>query len=200
MPAEMTLLSEGEIHDVLASYEQRVGEVIVRAVDRWQQMPVSHVVSFTARTRASAIHDLIVEEATTEFLRDPNVTVSLKRGTVVLVFGGRVAVRFKKVRGQSLRYSVGPTYRQRAIHAQQLPLDGTDLRVTWATAGYRLDAAGSLAQAALVVTNGDVQQYAFDLSAPPAPVIALPADDEDDDGLVIRPAAADSTDTVAGAP
>lgn len=198
MPVDAPLLTEDEIHGVLSSYEERVGEVIGRAVDRWQQMPVSQVVSFTARTRASAIHDLIVEEATAEFLGDPEVTVSLKRATVVLVFGGRVAVRFKKVRGQSLRYSVGPTYRQQAIHDQQLPLDGTDVRVTWATAGYRLDAAGGLAQAALVVTDGDVQQYAFDLTAPAAAVVALPIPDEDDeDGLVIRPAAA-GPDAVTG--
>jgi hypothetical protein len=200
MPATSApLLTEDEIHEVLASYEERVGEVIGKAVDRWQQMPLSHVVSFTPRTRASAIHDLIVEEATAEFLGDPNVTVSLKRGTVVLVFGGRVAIRFKKVCGRSLRYSVGPTYRQRAIHEQQLPLDGTDVRVTWATAGYRLDAAGRLAQAALVVTDGDVQQYAFDLTAPPAPVVVLPVDDEDD-GLVIRPAVAAIGDAAAGTP
>jgi len=201
MPADAPLLTEDEIHGLLAPYEARVGEVITRAVDRWRQMPVSHVVSFTPRTRASAIHDLIVEEATAEFLGDPSVTVSLKRGTVVLVFGGRVAVRFKKVRGRSLRYSVGPTYRQRAIHEQQLPLDGTDLRVTWATAGYRLDAAGDLAQAALVVTDGDVQQYAFDLSsAATAAVVELPADDSDDDGLVIRAAGTgDAADADASA-
>ena len=191
MSSAATLLTEQEIRGVLAPYEVRVGEVIRRAVDRWRQMPASHVVSFTPRTRASAIHDLIVEEATTEFLGDPNVTVSLKRGTVVLAFDSRVAVRFKKVRGSSLRYSVGPTYRQRAIHKQQLPLDDTDLRVTWATAGYRLDAAGDLAQAALVVTDGDLQQYAFELAAPTAaPVVALPADEADDDGLVIRPTGA----------
>jgi len=200
MPVNAPLLTEDEIHEVLSSYEERVGEVIARAVERWHELPASNVVSFTPRTRASAIHDLIVEEATAAFLGDPNVTVSLKRGTVVLVFGGRVAVRFKKVRGQSLRYSVGPTYRQRAIHAQQLPLDGTDLRVTWATAGYRLDAAGGLAQATLVVTDGDVQQYAFDLTAPPAPVVALPVNDMDDDGLVIRPAPAASADAAAGTP
>lgn len=133
------------------------------------------------------------------FLGDSSVTVSLKRGTVVLVFGGRVAVRFKKVRGPSLRYSVGPTYRQRAIHEQQLPLDGTDVWVTWATAGYRLDAAGSLAQAALVVTDGDVQQYAFVLSSAAAPVVALPADDGDDDGLVIRPSGAAAVGNAAAA-
>lgn len=191
MPSAATLLTEDEIHGVLAPYEVRVGEVITRAVDPWGQMPASHVVLFTPRTRASAIHDLIVEEATTEFLGDPNVTVSLKRGTVVLVFGSRVAVRFKKARGSSLRYSVGPTYRQRAIHEQQLPPDGTDLRVTWTTAGYRLDAAGDLAQAALVMTDGGVRQYAFDLASPTAaPVVALPDEEADGYGLVIRPSGA----------
>lgn len=198
MPADALLLTPAEIHAVMAAYEPRVGQVIGRAVDRWRRMPASDTVSFSARTQASAIHDLIVEEATAEFLADPNVTVSLKRGTVVLVFGGRVAVRFKKVRGQSLRYSVGPTYRQRAIHFQQLPLDGTDVRVTWATAGYRLDAAGGLAQAALVVTDGIEQQYAFDLTATAAPVVALPVPDEDHDGLVIRPAFLTSRDATAG--
>lgn len=199
MPVDAPLLTEDEIRDVMSPYEERVGKVITRAVERWHELPVRNVVSLSPRTRASAIHDLIVEEATAAFLGDPGVTVSLKRGTVALVFGGRVAVRFKKVRGRSLRYSVGPTFRQRAIHEQQLPLDGTDLRVTWATAGYRLDAAGALAQAALVVTDGDVQQYAFDLSAPTAPVVSLPVDDEDDDGLVIRPAAA-GPDAAAGTP
>lgn len=60
-----TLLTHHEIRGVIASYEGRVRGVIARAVDRWRQMPASHVVSFTARTRASAIHDLIVEEACT---------------------------------------------------------------------------------------------------------------------------------------
>jgi hypothetical protein len=200
MPADAPLLTEHEIREVLASYEERIGEVIGRAVDRWHRMPASGEVSFSQRTQASAIHDLIVDEATREFLADPSVTVSLKRGTVVLVFGGTVAVRFKKVRGQSLRYSVGPTYRQRAIHTQQLPLDGTAIRVTWATAGYRLDAVGALAQAALVVTDGEVQQYAFDLTTAAAPVVALPVHDEDDDGLIVRPAFLDSRDATAGNP
>jgi hypothetical protein len=56
----------------------------------------------------------------------------------------------------------------------------------------RLDAAGELTQTALVVASGDSQQYALDLdtgSDAPAPVL-LPVAEDDDEGLVIRPAAA----------
>lgn len=193
------LLTEDETREVVSRYEERVAGVINRAVARWHDLPPAHAVSFSARTRACAIHDYIREEATAEFLADSGVTVTVKRGTVVLVFGGKVAVRFKKLRGQRLHYCVGPTHRQRAIHNQQLLLDGTDIRLTWATAGYRLDAAGELTQTALVVNDGDAQQFAFDLADTSAPLVVLPAED-DDDALVIRPAATgtDRADGTAG--
>lgn len=200
MSPDAPLLTEDETREVMSRYEDRVAGVINRAVARWHDLPAGHAVSFSARTRACAIHDYIREEATVEFLADPGVTVTLKRGTVVLVFAGKVAVRFKKLRGHSLQYSVGPTHRQQAIHNQQLALDGTDIRLTWATAGYRLDAAGVLAQTALVVNDGEAQQFAFDLAATaPAPLVVLPATD-DDDALVIRPAAtgAERADGTAG--
>lgn len=183
------LLTEDETREVMSRYEVRVAGVINRAVARWHDLPAGHAVAFSARTRACAIHDFIVEEASVEFLTDPGVTVGLKRGTVVLVFGSKVAVRFKKLRGQNLRYSVGPTHRQKAIHHQQLCLDGTDVRLTWATAGYRLDAAGELAQTALVVNAGEEQRFSFDLAdAAAAPLVVLPATEDDEDALVIRPA------------
>lgn len=184
------LLTEDETREVMAPYEERLGSVLSRAFDRWQSIPPEHTFPMSARSRASLIHDLIVDEAGIEFAGEDHVTVSHKRGTVVLVFAGKVAVRFKKVSGNALRYSVGRTWRQRAIHDQQLALDSTDVRLTWATAGWRLDAAGELAQTALVVTQGDRQQYAFDLWATePAELLALPVQDDGEDGLVIRPAA-----------
>jgi hypothetical protein len=189
--SERALLTEDETREVLAPYEDRLADVLNRAFARWRSLPPEHAMAMSARSRASLIHDYIVDEAGSEFASDNHVTVSHKRGTVVLVFAGKVAVRFKKVTGNSLRYSVGRTGRQRAIHDQQLALDGTDVRPTWATAGWRLDAAGDLAQTALVVNQGDRQQYAFDLTAgEPAEVLALPVEDDDVDGLVIRPAAA----------
>jgi len=200
MSPDSTLLTEGETREVMSRYEDRQAGVINRAVARWHDLPAGHAVSFSARTRACAIHDYIRDESVAEFLADPRVTVTLKRGTVVLVFAGRVAVRFKKLRGQNLQYSVGSTRRQRAIHNQQLALDGTDICLTWATAGYRLDAAGILAQTALVVNDGGRQQFAFDLiETAPAALVILPVLDDDEDALVIRPAAtgADRADGTA---
>lgn len=199
--SDRALLTEDETHEVMAPYEERLGQVLSRAFARWRSLPQEHALAMSARSRASLIHDYIVDAATEEFLGEDHVTVSHKRGTVVLVFAGKVAVRFKKVSGDALRYSVGRTGRQRAIHNQQLALDGTDVRPTWATAGWRLDAAGDLAQTALVVNHGDRQQYAFDLAAAePAALLALPMEDEDEDGLVIRPAASGDDATGSGTP
>jgi hypothetical protein len=183
------LLTEDETREVMGPYEQRLAAVLSRSFARWRSLPSEFAVDASSRTRASMVHDYIAVEATSEFLGDAHVTVSRKRGTVVLVFAGKVAVRFKKVTGTSLRYCVGPTRRQHAIHNQQLALDGTDVRLTWATAAWRVDALGELTQTALLVNDGDQQQYAFDLApAEPADVLPLPVP-EDDDGLVIRPAA-----------
>ncbi|MDP9417174.1 MAG: hypothetical protein M3P48_04935 [Actinomycetota bacterium] len=200
--SDCALLTEDETRQVMAPYEDRLAAVLSRAFTRWRSLPPEHALAMSARSRASLIHDYIVDEAGAEFAGDGHVTVTHKRGTVVLVFAGKVAVRFKKVSGDSLRYSVGRTWRQRAIHHQQLALDGTDVRLTWATAGWRLNAAGGLAQTALVVNDGDRQQYAFDLApADSAEVLALPVRDDDEDGLVIRPAAsADHAADGAGTP
>jgi hypothetical protein len=181
------LLTQDEIRQVMSPYEQRLGDVLGRALARWQSLPVEHSVALGARSRSSIVHDYVVEAAASEFLGDPGVTVSVRRGTVVLVFCGKVAVRFKKVNGQFMRYSVGHTRRQRAIHDQQLSLEGTDVRLTWATAGYRLDITGDLAQTALIVNQGDTQQYAFDLASNLTEPVRALLPVEDDDALVIRP-------------
>lgn len=191
------LLTEDETREVMSPYEERLASVVNRAIARWQDLPPEHAVDFSPRSRASLIHDYIVAEANAEFQGKDHVKVSNKRGTVVLLFAGKVAVRFKKVNGNRLRYSISPTGRQRGIHMQQLALDGTDVRVTWATAGYRLDAAGGLIQTALVVNHGESQRFAFDLESAPAGVVqSYPMPEDDDEGLVIRPAA--SADAPAG--
>jgi hypothetical protein len=184
------LLTEDKTREVMSLYEERLVSVMSRAILRWQDLPPGVGAVLSPRSRASMIHDLIVDEANAEFRAEDHVKVSNKRGTVVLLFAGKVAVRFKKVTGNRLRYSISPTRRQRGIHTQQLALDGTDVRVTWATAGYRLDAAGGLQQTALVVNQGDSRRFAFDLDAAPAGVVQpYPVPEDDDEGLVIRPAA-----------
>jgi hypothetical protein len=184
------LLTEDETREVIAPYEGRLADVLSRAAARWRSLPPEHAVTMSARSRASLVHDFIVDEASREFLGDDSVTVSHKSGTVVLVFDGKVAVRFKRVSGASLRYAVGPTSRQQAIHCQQLALEGTDVRLTWATAGWRLGDAGDLAQSALVVNCGGQQMYVLDLATSEvADVLPLPLQDAADDGLVILPRA-----------
>ena len=193
------LLNEDETREVMGPYEERLASVLTRAFSRWQSLPLKDRLDMSPRSRATLVHDFIAVDATDEFFTDEHVTVSRKRGTVVLVFAGKIAVRFKKVTGTSLRYCVGPTRRQHAIHNQQLSLDGTDVRLTWATAAWRVDALGELTQTALLVNNGDQQQYAFDLAVTePADVLPLPV--QEDDGLVIRPAvsAAENDATEAG--
>ena len=184
------LLTEDETREVMGPYQERLAAVLNRAFARWRSLPPEHAVDASSRSRASLVHDYIAAEATSEFLGDDHVTVSRKRGTVVLVFAGKVAVRFKKVTGTSLRYCVGPTRRQHAIHNQQLSLADTDITLTWATAAWRLDSLGELSQTALLVNDGDKQQFSFDLAvAEPADVLPLPVADDDDGGLVMRPAA-----------
>lgn len=193
------LLDEHETRGLLVRHEVALQGAIVRGVERWQSMPPALSVSYGPVSRAAAVHDLVCEAARAQFLGCDGVTVRQEAGTTFLVFAGRLAVRFKKVDGDHLRYSLSPTHRQQAIHTQQLALEGTDARFTWATAGYQLDEADRLARTVLVVREGDRLRFAFDIAgdAPAAPV-ALPLA-YDDDGLDIRPSARDGEQTGTGA-
>jgi hypothetical protein len=97
----------------------------------------------TARSRASALYDLIAAEATTRFLGVDHVRVRRERGFLVLRFHDQLALRFKKFRGRTLRTSSISTRQAVAFDAQTLEVTeggiGTIQPLTHVVAGYVLD-------------------------------------------------------------
>jgi len=197
-------LSEAEVREIVAPYEERIAACLRRGVQAWAQMQDRLGPDVQNRSRACLIFDLITAEARREFVGDPHVSVPSKRGLPFLLIHNTVAVRFKKFRNSRYATSHSSTLQQRQIASHQLLIEEADVAPTWLTAGYLLDDLGTDAQYAMTFADNGHVQYVLDLDgtadmvAEPA-VIDLPqheqdaqvthlsqTDDEDDDGLVIR--------------
>jgi len=72
------------------------------------------------RTRASALYDFIAAEAVKSFAGLPGVLVEKKRGFLVIRFGDKVALRFKKFCSTTLRTSDNRTTQSTLFQSQRL--------------------------------------------------------------------------------
>jgi hypothetical protein len=88
------------------------------------RMPEDLLVTFTARTRASSIHDLMVREATRYAAENQDVRPFERQMMRGIVIGGTIAIRFKKLDEES--HSKGHYTKQVAEYRNQRQLDGID--------------------------------------------------------------------------
>ncbi|NMM22720.1 MAG: hypothetical protein HHJ11_04355 [Phycicoccus sp.] len=200
---EVTPLSEQECREIIAPHMGRLAAAVERGVRQWTDMQRDPSVSsrFKASmlqvgngSRASLINGWIRSEVESEFAEVPHVLVRSKGQVFYLIVDGRVAIEFKKFTGPSLRVSRNRTSRQTKITNQTQLVADADVTPTWLTVGYLPDATHlGIQRIAAACRLGLELKYSFDLETNadllPFAVLPIEASADDDQGLIIRPAA-----------
>lgn len=132
------------------------------------------------RTRANALYDFIAAEAVKSFHAKPGVLVHKERGFLVVRFSDKIALRFKKFSGTTLRTSSNNTRQTSLFETQQLEMATSDIQpMTHVVAGYLLDdLALDIDRLAITCTmDGQNVWAAIELIGDSDDVRAAPADD-----------------------
>jgi hypothetical protein len=165
----MATIERDEALALLAPNLPDIRTCVLRGWEQYHAQPVALEGRASRRSRASLVHDLIVETARRLFAGRAGVRIDEARGFFALVFEECVAVRFKKLNG-ALRPSHIPTEQAQA-YGHQLSLFGDD--ATNLIAGYQLDALGvNLEHVAITCPSGDGIAWYTMLDAPTVPMPA----------------------------
>jgi len=157
-------MNQVEAERILSDHKLALTNVLAAGWNRWRslvgkQPELGAILS--NRTRASLVYDCIRHEATAAFHDDETVTVSEDRGFLLLTFGNRIILRFKKFRDGKLRTSPGSSRQAREYANQVLP--GME-ELTHLVAGYLPDDVGlDLEQAAITCSVGANVEWVIEL-------------------------------------
>ena len=111
-----------------------------------------------------------------KFLGKPGIQVRKRRGLLVLSFEDKVALRFKKFRGRTMRTASNNTGQTEMFNAQALEFADKVTPMTHVTAGYFLDELG-LSIELLAITcmvDGKHLWAAIEIITKPQPVKQMP--------------------------
>jgi hypothetical protein len=86
---------EGYVKPILRPFEERLGNVMLRAWEAWWKSTGRKTYAYL-RVRASSVHELMVREARKEFGLDRDVHIIEGPETIYLMFKRAVVVRLKK--------------------------------------------------------------------------------------------------------
>jgi hypothetical protein len=140
---DLALLTRPECENVLATHIPVLNDCFEAAWTRWCEWLGKLDGSpgdVTPKTRAVALHDFIVSEVSRRLVGEPGVRLKLSRGLLTVCIQDRVAIRFKKFRGKSLRTASNSNMQTIAFDGHQLELPQGSLRpITHLVAGYLLD-------------------------------------------------------------
>jgi hypothetical protein len=134
------LISKEEAAELLQSHVALLHDCVARAWKEWcglRDREAHAGIQLGPIARARIVYELIVRCARVAFSDVRGVSVSQKRGFLVLVFDDQAVVRFKKLK-KSLLPSSART-RQQELFAAQQELPGFPPPATYLNAGYVLD-------------------------------------------------------------
>ncbi|MEV4863284.1 hypothetical protein [Streptomyces ossamyceticus] len=181
-----------EAAQVLSPHLDDIGSCLKQGWQRWRDLIDGNAelgLILSNRSRASFVYDCIRYEATQAFHAKEGVHLSEKRGVMLLTFGDKIVLRFKKFRDAGMRTSGIPTQQSRDFAAQVLP--GME-ELTHLVAGYLPDEAGiGLHLAAITCSLDDDHLWVLDLDleinqSMPAVPIPLPTGQDQRDTIVRR--------------
>lgn len=176
-------LSRAETVALLDPHLEDLGACFERAWARWRNW-LSKIegspADVSARSRASALNDMIAAEVFRTFAPRADVRFRRRYGVLFMIVRDRLVLRFKKYKSRALRTCVNATDAARAFEGQLLFSDALARPVTHAVAGYLLDQM-ALDFERLAITcrlNGSALWDAIDLVPAGASVahISVPVD------------------------
>ena len=160
------LLSADEAQAILDPHIDDLRACLSAGWRAWQALceaiPVARVRT-SNRTRAGIVYDAAVAEARMRFLNKPGVHLMSRLGFLVVVFDGRLVLRFKKYR-HGLRTGGIPTHQQLSF-AWQAEMDGMPPAATKVVAGYLLNRLqDGIARMAITCSVGPNLRWCFDIA------------------------------------
>lgn len=121
----MPLISQAEAMHILAPHSAALFQIAASAWDEYHsRVPQDLLVAFCRRTRASAIHNLMVRDATRHAAVTDGVRMFERKLMRGLVIGEKIAIRLKKLGDDNL--SKGHYTNQVEEFRSQQMLDGID--------------------------------------------------------------------------
>ena len=117
----MALIEQQEAIQILEKHFSAFYGCVDGAWQDYVSYPIEKRVVHSPRSRASLVHDHMVDRATKYAARESEVQIIEKKGLYLFVFGGHIAVRFKKF-DEELKTSNQPsTQVQNFKNQMQLP-------------------------------------------------------------------------------
>lgn len=160
----MPLIALEEATETLEYHFEPIYEIVSGAFQDYQEnVPDDVQMVFSSRTRASAIHDYMIDRAA-KYATDRNgVRVFESKLMYGLTFDNKIALRFKKLNEEGLSKNQ-PTKQVQEFRGQ-VPIDGVEA-VHHLEAGYILDdIQQSIQQVKLVCPSGEGIYWMIELSA-----------------------------------
>ena len=177
----MAVAIETDVREILGRYESTIIEVAHGAWSDWLGLPNRSRLRF-ARTRATVVHDFIVDRAITAFAGNADVRSIVKDETAKFLFDRRVLVRFKKGDGNGLGCNI-ETQAVLAFTDPQLLIPGLP-DVQKVDVVYVLnDLQTMIERVAVSARDNDVRLWSYDIEdSRSAPVLPLPMPSAPDEG------------------
>lgn len=164
MPLMPDIMSKEAAEAALERHSLPLTKVIATGWSTWRSLVSTNPLLgaiLSNRSRASIVYDCIRHEALAAFGSEDDVAISEERGFLLLTFEGKIILRFKKFRGNSLRTSSVPTRQAQEYAAQTLP--GME-SLTHLVAGYLPDEVGiDLKRAAITCPMGNGVEWIIEL-------------------------------------
>ncbi len=181
-PPPPSLLSADEARAILDPHIDDLRACLDAGWNAWQAlgeaMPEASVRT-SNRTRAGIVYDAVAAEARLRFRNKPSVDLTSRLGFLIVVFDGRLVLRFKKYR-YGLRTSSIPTHQQLSF-TWQAEMDGMPPDATKVVAGYLLNhLQDNIARMAITCSVGPNLRWIIEITdapaaaAPPTPMFAPP--------------------------
>ena len=186
----MSLIEREEALSILGGHLSAFYKVVNGAWDDYMSYPIEKRVVHSGRSRASLVHDHMVDRASRYAVEEIGVQIVELKKLYLFVFDGRIAVRFKKF-DEELRTRNQPTKQVRRFKFQdQLP--GVEAAHNLES-GYILDANGQSIQAIHLVCPSGFGVYWDVLLTENAQLTVIEdlfakkvASEESDEGAVVK--------------
>lgn len=177
-----------DVQAVLSDFHVRLRRVVDEAWREWLAVSFRGRLLFEARARAVLVFDFIAQQASAEFVGDPNIRMIIRRQTIQFLFRDVVLLRFKK----GNKRGIGSNIRTQAVLDfidPQRAIPGLIPEIMKVEVCYIVDDLGvGLDEVAVVARDERSRLWAYQLERPaPAEVVPLPPRAPDESPAVVVP-------------
>lgn len=109
---------ESEAKDVMGHHEAALYRCYQNALEKLNIIMSQVPQLWYARAKATMLHNIVNNEARAMFEAAPDVTITEQYETITVIFGGKVAARFKKVNEEGFSSNIPTQRNQRYVQGE----------------------------------------------------------------------------------